>query len=84
MLWSVKTVVLIASDKILNDETIALPEDILRLFFAFNKSIRDFLSRLGAVSKLLHGEATTKVNLVQVECNMDKRAQLEDMDPSLI
>ena len=53
--------------KILNDETIALPKDVLRLFSTFNKWIGDFLSRHGAVSELLHGVATTKVNLVQEE-----------------
>ena len=77
--------VLITRDKILNDQAITLPKDAFRLFFASNKWVGDFLSRHGAVSKMLHGEAATKVNLVQEKRNMEKiRARLEGVDPSLI
>ena len=76
---------LIARDKILNDEAITLPKDALRLFSSSNKWVGDFISRHGAVSKMLHGEAATKVDLVQEERDMEKiRAKLEDVDPRLI
>lgn len=76
---------LIARDKLLNDEALTLPKDALRLFSASNKWVGDFLSRHGAVSKLLHGEAATKVDLVQEERDMERiRSKLEGVDPSLI